>query len=271
MIKLCAFDMDGTLLNGDEVISKENKLALGRLEERGIGIVLATGRPELFVRNYKKELALKLPLVSCNGAIVRDSRKGELVHSVEMEKDACLQIVEICTRYGLYFQAFTMDSMYLLKDDPVLNRIYRLNGEYGEGDQISFFLLPRSSDLADVGEPIYRIKVDISDGSLKEKVEAEVNLIPGITACFSDSGLLECIHEGASKGNALRIICRNMGIEPHQVAAFGDSFNDLSMFEFAGLSVAMGNGDERVKARAKFVTRTNDESGVAYGINNFIL
>ncbi len=271
MIKLCAFDMDGTLLNNEEVVSEENKKALLELEKEGVGVVLATGRPELFVRSYIKELDIKLPVISCNGAIVRNMGTGELLHTVPMDKNACLAITEICSEYHLAFQMFGIDSMFLQSGDPVLQRINKFNREYDDEDQISFVLLENPRKILENGDAIYRIKVDIDDCSIKDKIEYEVNQINGISACFSDSNLLECIHESVSKGNALKLVSESLGIRREQVAAFGDSYNDLSMFDFAGISVAMGNAEDRVKSNAQFVTRTNSESGVAYGIRAYIL
>jgi Cof subfamily protein (haloacid dehalogenase superfamily) len=271
MIKLCAFDMDGTLLNDEEAVSEENRKALRQLEERGVGILLATGRSELFVKNYIKELNIRLPVISCNGAIVRLPDTGELLNAVPMARNACRMIIDICSKYGLYFQMFGIDSMFLSADDPVRRRIEKINCRYDDKDHISFTILDNPKEILNRSQAIYRIKVDIDDRNLKEKVEDEVNTISGISACFSDFNLLECIHEDASKGNALKLVSEKMGISRDQVAAFGDSYNDLSMFGFAGISVAMGNAEDKIQSKAKYVTRRNHESGVAYGINKYIL
>lgn len=270
MIKLCAFDMDGTLLNDNGVISEDNKKALFEISQQGVGVVLSTGRADSFVKAYANQLDLDLPVISCNGAVIRVLKTGELLYSISMSVKACLKIVDICNAYHLHFQMFGKESMFLLERDPVCDSVNQMNREAADEDIIPFTVLENPIEFLKEGRDIFRIKVDIHNMDLKAKVENEVNQIPGIGACFSESNLLECVHKTASKGNALKIVSESMGLSPEQVAAFGDNYNDLSMFEFAGLSVAMGNADEFIKSKAMFVTRTNNESGIAYAIKNHI-
>lgn len=84
---------------------------------------------------------------------------------------------------------------------------------------------------------------------------------------------LDCFYEfldrRANKGTALQVVADRLGILPEDVLAIGDNDNDLSMFDFAGISVAMGNGSAKAKAAADFVTRSNDEDGVAYALEKW--
>jgi len=121
------------------------------------------------------------------------------------------------------------------------------------------------------GEEIYRIKVIVPKVELKKRIEDEVNEISYISACYSMVNLLDCVHVSASKGNALKLLSEQMGIGSDQIAVFGDNYNDISMFRFAGLSIAMGNADGYVQSKALSTTTSNNESGVAYGVKKYVL
>ena len=109
------------------------------------------------------------------------------------------------------------------------------------------------------------------DRETKRQVREALSELEGIAVTSSMPNNLEINGEGASKGNAILLLARYLGLFPSQTMAFGDGENDLSMMELAGIGVAMDNGNPALKKKADFIARSNEEDGVARVIEKLIL
>lgn len=109
------------------------------------------------------------------------------------------------------------------------------------------------------------------DRETKRQVREALSELEGIAVTSSMPNNLEINGEGASKGNAILLLARYLGLFPSQTMAFGDGGNDLSMMELAGIGVAMDNGNPALKKKADFIARSNEEDGVARVIEKLIL
>lgn len=118
---------------------------------------------------------------------------------------------------------------------------------------------------------IEKININLPDQKSTEALWKELETNPAINLTTSLPRLIEVSRYDANKANGLQGLCQYLNIPASQVMVFGDSYNDIPMFEFAGFSCAMENGEEALKKKASFITKTNDDCGVAYAIEKFCL
>lgn len=269
--KLCLCDMDGTLLNSQGVISKENEIALKKLQKAGVEIVIASGRVDLMVKNFIRQLELKGHVISCNGGLIRNISTGEILYSKAMGKNRVGEITKYCIDEGISFLIYTNDMVYSTKDNPIAIRYEKLNKSLSEDLRIPIqYVNNLLSDVIDNKE-VLKILLVCNGHEAVESYEKHFSKFEDLTVVSSASGLLDIMASNINKGNALKLLSEKLGVELSEVIAFGDNYNDLEMLKYAGMSIAIKNAVEDVKLVARHVTKSNDESGIAYAIDNFIL
>ncbi|TDX47994.1 hypothetical protein C7959_1348 [Orenia marismortui] len=257
--KLVAIDMDGTLLNDDHKVSDKNREIITKYANQGVNFVLASGRPYQALYPYTKELEVYLPLVTSNGSIVKCPLTESVYTNSSMPLDLAKEILDYgySKGYGvsLYFEDEVITSheevakvhRELEGIDPTIITKYQLE----EGPtKIVFFADPEDIDKA--------------FAQLADKYEGDLYITR------SDERCVETMNLEVSKGKALKYMIKRMNIASEEVLAIGNNFNDVAMFEEAGLAVAMGNSPEGVKEVADFVTKSNQEDGVAYALEKFL-
>jgi Cof subfamily protein (haloacid dehalogenase superfamily) len=240
--KLVALDMDGTLLNEEKIISKENREAIFAALDAGVTVMMSTGRGVQSATPYIEELGLETPIVAVNGSEVWKSPKVLLKREllpVQWIKD----MHRIAVEHDTWFWAYAVQGIF--------------NKDKWTDD-------PESIDWLKFG---YYTEDEDTLRHIRQTLESWGTLeITNSHPCN-----LELNPKGISKASGIREVCGMLGITMAEVIAMGDSLNDLSMIREAGLGVAMGNAQEEVKAEADLVTVTNDEHGVAKVIREYIL
>lgn len=240
-IKLIALDMDGTLLNRRQEISEENRKAITEAIEKGVQIVLSTGRHLHSTKPYADSMNLNSYLVVINGSQIWDP-KGNLLESHPLQEDVIHSMWELCDKHGCRFWAMTGDSEFR-KDFP---------------KEIS-------------GREWLKFGFDLDDHEIRKAILEELQQNDQLEISNSSPLNIEVNALGINKANALKKICSELNITMDEVMAVGDSLNDLAMIQAAGCGVAMGNAQEAVKEAADWVTDTNDEHGVAKAIRHWVL
>ncbi len=261
--KLIAIDLDDSLLNTDLKISDRNKKALLKAAEKGIKVTIATGRMYKSALPYIRELNISVPVLAYQGAYIKEPDTGRTIVRKAVPREYVLHLIEDCRKDNLHLQIYTEDTYYFAQDNEY-SRFYE-NQSGVKGVEVGD-LIP----VADC-EPIKLLIID-----KPEKISA---LYSRYSEAFSGKLqtvvsrpiYLEFTHIDATKGKALEQLSMMLGVDRDAVIAIGDSYNDISMIEYAGLGVAMGNSPEDVKMRADYVTATNIEDGVADVIEKFVL
>lgn len=269
--KLCVFDMDGTVLDSSSNMPKENVDALKKLAQRGVQIVIATGRMDAMVKNYLRRMGLDIPVISCNGGLIRKLGSDNAFAEFTIHPDKIMEFINICKSNEAIFHMYSRSTMFTEKMEGRAKFFYEYNKTVPEEDRIDIKLVNDCREVVREGTQIIKGILCPQDRNTYEAVSSEVKKIEGMTLVQSGSGLYDFMRKDVSKGSAVRCIADKMGISKDEIAAFGDNHNDISMLMEAGLSVAMGNAEEEVKRHASFVTLTNDEFGVAYAIEKCIL
>lgn len=240
-IKLIAIDMDGTLLNNNYEISLYTKEVIKRAQEKGIHIVLSTGRPLALCYEYHKELDLKTDIVTANGAQIWTHDKKKLA---EYTFDS--QIAEDLWTYGdikrHYMWMVAKDKMFRDSSRPISFHEYEW--------------------------------IKLGFGKLREKekliVLEKLDNYPDLEITSSSICNIEVNPKNVNKANGLKIVSDRLGITFDNMIAIGDSLNDKSMLEAANIGIAMNNAIPEIKEIADVITDTNENDGVAKVIKHVI-
>ncbi|MEH7294300.1 Cof-type HAD-IIB family hydrolase [Priestia megaterium] len=239
--KLIALDMDGTLLNNQQEISKENREAIAKAQEQGVHVVLSTGRSLLTCREYAQSLQLSSYLITVNGSEIWDE-SGQLVERKLIDASSIEKMWNLTQEHKLNFWAVTTDKVW--------------RDEFPE-------------DIA--SQEWLKFGYDIPDDALREEVLKQIAGISDFEISNSSLTNLEINALGINKAKGIMTVCERLGISTDEVIAMGDSLNDMAMIEAAGCGIAMGNAQEAVKEAADWVTDTNVNNGVAKAISHWVL
>lgn len=269
--KLIVVDMDGTLLNSKKEVSLENQNALKKAQDNGIQVAIATGRIFTSARFYAKLLGIETPIIACNGAIVRDDGNNEVLDINPIAKEGALKIIEIFKRHNVYFHVYDEEKIYV-EELGFSSAIYNdWNEDQSEENKIHIEKLEDAISYFKTKD-IQILKIMAVDDN-KEKmadIKRELEKINNITVDKSWHNNLEVMGKGVSKGKGIEKLREIYKVDSKEIIAFGDNFNDLSMKDFVGTFVAMENGEDYVKKQAHYVTTSNDDNGVAKGIEELV-
>lgn len=283
-MKLIAIDMDGTLVNKQLKVTKENSERISSAVKDGHHVVIATGRSYDEARHALEEAGLHLPLICVNGAEMR-SAEWNILSSIPLTYSQYEEIKNILDEEDIYYELYTSKGTYtdnrekayeVMKDivltsnpeatdDDVQKaalRRFRLGLVSVVGD---FEKLMEQSDLE-----VYKFLAFSSDTAKLQRAFQHLKGVEDLAVSSSADNNLEITNSEAQKGVALKRYAELKGIPLENTMAIGDNYNDVSMLEIAGFPVAMGNAVDEIKEMSVFVTKENDESGVAFAIQKFL-
>ena len=266
--KLVVTDMDGTFLNSKDEISVENLKIVKELNERGILFSIATGRLDTMIKPYLRQIGNNTPVISCNGALVRNVIKGEFYSAQIIKKIDFTKVIDICKQNNLTFAVYCEYTVYSESIEGRIKYFVKRNEVLCEEEKVAIKIV--DNIYTDLDEKIFKILVSNDDSELLERVKGEINKIPGIEAVKSSTNLLDIMSEGVTKGNALRDLAEILKIKREEIIAIGDNHNDISMLEYAGYAIAVGNAEQAVKDIADLVTASNDEDGVSRALRDVL-
>ncbi|HVC34482.1 MAG TPA: Cof-type HAD-IIB family hydrolase [Chloroflexota bacterium] len=260
-IRLLACDMDGTLFRGDLKISQPVQTAIAAAQRAGVRVVLATGRMPAAAKAFVELLGLSGPQIYYNGALV-STPDGEVLFHLPVESPVAQSVVAYVRASAMHLNAYVGDTIYVERLGPEAEFTRQLNRvDPVLVDDLAAFLERAPTKLVVVRLP-----------------SVEEGLIPRLASQFDGNLSIsssvpqycEMINPAVDKGRALRAMAERLGLAADEVAAIGDGDNDTALLEAAGLSFAMGNGTERLKALATRVVGTVEQDGVAEAIEQII-
>ncbi|AXF77702.1 sugar-phosphatase [Erwinia tracheiphila] len=267
-IKLIAIDMDGTLLNPQHEVTAGVKEAIRAALDKGVSIVLATGRPFIGVQRYLMELDLEHKGQYCitnNGALVQLAASGDCVAEVTLDYDDYRYFEQLSRDLGVHFQALTKSLLFTANKDI---SEYTVHESFLTGIPLRFRTVEEMDKSATFPKVMMIDSPEILNDAIK-RIPQDAH--DRYTIMKSSPYYLEILHRQVNKGAGVKMLSERLGLVREEVMAIGDQENDLAMLDFAGTGVAMGNGIASVKSVAQFVTKTNQEDGVAYAIERFVL
>ena len=274
-IRLIALDLDGTLVNSRWEISEPDRCALQAASERGIQIVVVTGRRPMAAAPYIAKIPCPVTTITSNGALIRTCG-GEVVYRDFLPRAMALKVLDVAQEYRPYTVAIfdvTSRGQVTMQDTAVpegpLGWYVRTSADYLQ-------LVP------DLLAAIQRDPVQLMIGGPIAKIEPAEALLRASECCASvnltwtkyperNIALFDIMNRGCSKGRALRFWATKCGTPPADIMAIGDNFNDRDMLEFAGLPILMGNHIAGLARPEWAVTGSSDDSGVATAIKAYVL
>jgi 5-amino-6-(5-phospho-D-ribitylamino)uracil phosphatase len=274
--RMVAIDLDGTLLRKDGTMGERTRRALQAAVKQGVRVVICTGRRFRTSLPILAELQLAVPVIVHGGLLIKDAGTYETLHHNYLSRDLSLEMVKFLKAHGVppivYVDLFTQGiDIYL--DNERDGHPFHL--KYLERNR------PHCHFVGDVTEVFCPQTIHVgalADRASLERLEVRLvrefgssvrHLIMNNT---NDEGaFLEIMRPDSSKWRALSRLIEMEGCTPEQVICIGDEINDLEMISHAGLGVAMGNAIPAVKAVADYITRSNEEDGVADVVEQYVL
>lgn len=265
--KLLVLDLDGTLTDSKKKITARTRDTLIKAQKQGIRIVLASGRPTYGVAPIADALELDRYegyILSYNGGEIIDWKTKELMYKKWLDNDVLPYLYQ-CAKDN-NFAIVTYDHEYVLTELP--------DDEYVLKEALLNVMKIKKVDnfLAAIPRPITKCLIvgePIRLAELEKKMYEQLKDKMGVFR--SEPYFLELVPKGIDKAQSLSVLLKEIGLVKEEMIAMGDGFNDLSMIQYAGLGIAMANAQQVVRDNADFITLSNDEDGVAYAVEKFIL
>lgn len=281
-IRIIALDLDGTLLDSEKRLSEVNRAALERAAERGVLIVPTTGRFFGMMPPAVRDLPFVRYAITINGAQVYDRETDTAIVRDEIPLDMALGVMEVLDRFDVIYDCYRQNWGWMtaaLQDkaaDYATNEHYlkmvrefrkpvpelkaHLKATANDGDVQKIMLFARNTQVSGLSSQVL--------DAIRLELAAR---FPEIKVTSSTWNNIELNIRTAHKGNALKRFAEHLGLGLANCMAFGDGMNDFTMVEAAGLGVAMANAEPEVKRVAKWIAPSNDDDGVAAGLEEWVL
>lgn len=265
--KLLVLDLDGTLTNPKKEITEHTRQTLIQAQEKGLKIVLASGRPTYGIAPLAEKLELQKYegyILSYNGGEIIDWKTGELMYKNLLDHDVLPYLYQCAKQND--FAIVTYEEEYVLTEHP--------DDEYVQKEALLNVMKIKKVDnfLDAVKHPIAKCLI-VGEPTRLAVLEKEMyeHLKERMGVFRSEPYFLELVPKGIDKAQSLSVLLKEIGMTKEEMIAIGDGFNDLSMIKYAGLGIAMANAQDIVKENADFITLSNAEDGVAYAVEKFFL
>ena len=264
--KLLVLDIDGTLTNSKKEITSRTLHALLKLQDKGVKVVLASGRPTPGIREYAKQLDLAKYgsfILAYNGAKIINCKTEEIVYQNTIPRQYIPRLYEAAKKHNVGIISYEKDNIiaghgiddYIRKESQIIHLPIKEVEDFGEyvNFDVNKCLMTGDGDyLATVEE------------KMKEEFGNELSIYR------SEPFFLEIMPQNIDKAYSLGKLLEHLGLTKDEMICCGDGFNDVSMIKYAGLGVAMANAQEIVREIADYITLSNDEDGIVHVIDKFI-
>lgn len=259
-IKLLAMDLDGTLLNSKKEVSPYTKRMLWKMHEKKIPIVISSGRMMEAIDKFQKMIGFRCYRSALNGAYILDDN-NQIMQNCTFPDTDFRNILNYLEGKEVYFNVSSIDTLYCRSElFEARKRNYGVNTKVLSGHEM----------IHDNKIKGNRIIVETKNSILLTEIRKFLLENFRLEITKSEECNIELMPESINKGSGLEKICCQLNIPLCFSAVFGDGENDVSMFQKAGLKIAMGNATDILKNISDFVTKSNDEDGIALAIEHFL-
>ncbi|GGJ73999.1 hypothetical protein GGR02_002639 [Anoxybacillus voinovskiensis] len=263
--KLLALNIDGTILKPNGRLQKETKEAVEFVKQKGVYVTLLTSRDLLSARKIAKSLKLDTAIIAFQGAMIGKS-VDEKIYEALIPEERTFNIIHVLENYACNIRL--MHERYSLANRKKVKKQLVAKTVLSSGDPF-FYPTQFVDSLSDVlrDEPLAVPKIDVYFANEEEQKEALAVLheaFPTVDIITQPNGKIEIVAKGVSKLAGLKRLGQSLNISLKEMVVIGDGIDDIPAIEAAGLGVAMGNAPNEVKKAADWVTRSNEQLGVAY-------
>lgn len=262
-----ALDLDGTLTTSKKEITEKTKETIKKAIESGVSIVLASGRPVLGIRNIAKQLNLQEAggyILAYNGAKILECKSGKVIFEKLLPMEHYHDICECGKKFGLNVLTYDENDVIAESDEEfyIQKEAFNNSARIRKVECLEKFVTKPVEKFMIVGQPE---KIDEALNYMKSKFINKLNVF------CSEPYFMEITSLGIEKASSLNRLMEYLKLSSKELMACGDGLNDIPMLEYAGFSVAMENAYPKTKECADYVTLSNDEDGVSFAIEKFIL
>ena len=263
-IELLALDLDGTVIGEDKKLSPTIKEAIAAAQKKGVKVIIATGRMFVSALPYAKQLGLSGPIVTYNGALIKHLKKEQTMGHFPVSLSTARQIIQDAEKMNIHLNLYLDDRLYVSEKNSYSDGYAEFTGvtAHPVGSLLDFMDQPPTKLLA-IEEDRNRFEEIFS--FFEDKYSQEVFLTE------SQHHYLEFCSPKATKGRGLAMVADHFDIAQENTMALGDSGNDRTMIQWAGIGGAVQTGIEEVKKEADFIFPEPEKQGVASVIEKYIL
>lgn len=262
-IALLLADVDGTLVTHDKVLTERAIAAVRKLGERGIRFAITSGRPPAGMRMLFEPLKIETPVAGFNGGLFTDTAL-KTIEEHSLPTDVAGKAAGVIRDHGLDLWVYRGADWLVL--DPKAPHVERESWTVKFGPKV----VASFDSAMDHVVKLVGVSDDL-DAVKKAEADMQSALAGTASAARSQPYYLDVTHPDANKGGVVAYLARKYGIEAKRIATIGDMPNDTLMFKPSGLSIAMGQASDEVKAAASQVTATSEEEGFAKAVETFLL
>ncbi len=290
MYKFVAIDLDGTLLNSYGEVSEDTKKVLLKAKSQGIEIVLSSGRPISSTESLARELRIDNYLISGNGAAVYDIKNQKLIWDRFLSKEQVLNIAKLCEENSFFYNVYTEDEVIANSLNYNVLFYHKENLKKVEEKRTHINVVQNIAEYIEESGKNKFLKITVCDESqfIFNSIMKRLKLIDGIDVLETEymsrkkikSGTedvniqyfyTEVTNKNVNKWSAIEFLIKKLNINKEEVVAIGDNMNDIEMIQNAGLGIAMGNSNPKMKKIANEIVADNNSEGVLEAFNKFIL
>ncbi|MDD4601247.1 5-amino-6-(5-phospho-D-ribitylamino)uracil phosphatase YcsE [bioreactor metagenome] len=272
--KLVCVDVDGTLLNSKHKITQRTKEALLQAHQLGVHVVISTGRMYTDAEYYSNLIGVKSPVIASNGAFIKEKDKDKVIFKDVLGESLSLELLSLFHKHNIKPYFCTPNKFYY---GNIMFKLYyivaKLLGARSNklDDRFVFSWGQWQKVLCKEKDNIVKCEIIYRNPALIDALRSELATLKSLEIIDSSKYNIEITRKGVSKGKAVAMLAALYDVKREEILTIGDSANDLSMIEYAGLGIAMGNATDVVKQKADYITNSNDNEGVANAIRKFVL
>lgn len=282
MYKLIAIDLDGTMLNGYGVVTENTKKQIKRTIEKGIDVIIASGRPIDSIKTIANEIGSTKYFIAGNGALIYDIQKNDILYENYLNKEKVLEIIKMCEQNSISYNVYTDKTILATALKYNVLYYYKENLKKAEDKQTHINIVENMYEYINKMKEEKFLKITICDEnkSVFQSIIKKLNQIENIEVLDVSHMSRKLIQQGTEeipieyyyteisaknvdKWYALEILMSKLNIKKEEIVAIGDNINDKKMIEEAGLGVAMGQSNPTIKEIANYITDSNEQEGVA--------
>ena len=258
-------DMDDTLLMDDHTISDENREMIFKAQEKGIYVVLASGRPTSAMISFAKELKMDYYnsyMISFNGSTIVDLKDEKVLFEHSLTKEQIHSIYDFSQQNNTHIITYLGEQIISERHSEYIDLESTITG-------LELVIVPSFKDAVTTSAVKCLL---LEEPSYLKTVEPVLKAaMPDLSVCMSKPFFLEAAPNGIDKGAAIQILAERLNIHQSEIIAIGNAGNDLTMVQYAGLGVWVDNVDPELREFGDLIVASNNDHGVAEVIRRYIL
>ena len=289
MYKFVAIDLDGTMLNSYGEVTENTKNVIKKTIDKGIDVVIASGRPIDSIKTIAKEIGSKKYFIAGNGAIVYDVQNDEIIYNKYMKREKVLEIIKICEENSISYNVYTDKTILATSLKYYVLYYHKENLKREENKKTNISIVQNMYDYVQNMKEETFLKITICDENKKifDAIMKKMKQIKNIEILDVSHMSRKIIKQGTEeipieyyyteistqnvdKWNAIEFLMEKDGIKKEEIIAIGDNLNDKKMIENAGVGIAMGGSAPEIIEISDKIADSNDEEGVAKILENFV-